>query len=50
MELMEVLEWACDVYGRAVAQGTPQVLSQDQQDAVIEAAIARNYGAPRESS
>ena len=46
MELMEVLEWACDVYGRAVAQGVPRVLSQAEQDAVVEAAIARGYGAP----
>jgi L-fuculose-phosphate aldolase len=48
MELMDVLEWACDVYGRAVAQGTPRILSEAQQLAVIEAAIARTYGTPRE--
>lgn len=49
LELMEVLEWGCDVYGRALAQGSPRVLTQQEQDAVIEAAISRNYGAPRES-
>ena len=48
LELMDVLEWACDVYGRAVAQGTPRILSAEQQQAVIEAAIARNYGTPQE--
>lgn len=48
VELMDVLEWASDVYGRAVAQGTPRVLTGQQQQAVIEAAIARNYGTPQE--
>ena len=48
LELMDVLEWACDVYGRAAAQGTPRILSAEQQQAVIEAAIARNYGTPQE--
>ncbi len=48
VELMDVLEWTCDVYGRAVAQGTPRVLSDDEQLAVIEAAISRSYGTPQE--
>jgi L-fuculose-phosphate aldolase len=46
LELMDVLEWACDVYGRALAQGVPRVLSEQEQQAVIEAAIARSYGTP----
>jgi L-fuculose-phosphate aldolase len=50
LELMDVLEWGCDVYGRAVAQGTPRVLTQQEQDAVVEAAIARSYGSPQEKS
>ena len=50
LELMDVLEWACDVYGRAVAQGTPRVLTADEQHAVIEAAITRNYGTPQEQA
>ncbi|HUR51821.1 MAG TPA: class II aldolase/adducin family protein [Mycobacteriales bacterium] len=50
VELMEVLEWACDVYGRAVAQGTPRVLTQAEQDAVVEAALSRGYGTPEEPS
>jgi L-fuculose-phosphate aldolase len=45
---MDVLEWTCDVYGRAVAQGTPRILSEAEQLAVIEAAISRNYGTPQE--
>ena len=48
VELMDVLEWTCDVFGRAVAQGTPRVLSEAEQLAVIEAAISRNYGTPQE--
>ncbi|MGW7421492.1 class II aldolase/adducin family protein [Streptomyces sp. NPDC054813] len=42
-----LLEWACDVYQRAAAIGTPRVLDEQQQLAVIEAAIARNYGTTR---
>jgi len=39
-----LLEWACGVYQRAAAIGEPRVLDEQQQLAVIEAAIARNYG------
>ncbi|MEU6305756.1 class II aldolase/adducin family protein [Streptomyces chartreusis] len=39
-----LLEWACGVYQRAAALGTPRVLDEQQQLAVIEAALARNYG------
>jgi L-fuculose-phosphate aldolase len=39
-----LLEWACGVYQRAAALGTPRVLDEQQQLAVIEAAIARSYG------
>lgn len=39
-----LLEWACGVYQHAAAVGTPRVLDEQQQLAVIEAAIARNYG------
>ncbi|MDQ0834990.1 L-fuculose-phosphate aldolase [Streptomyces achromogenes] len=40
-----LLEWACGVYQRAAAMGRPRVLDEQQQLAVVEAAIARNYGA-----
>ncbi|MGW1751323.1 class II aldolase/adducin family protein [Streptomyces sp. NPDC002092] len=39
-----LLEWACGVYQHAAALGPPRVLDERQQLAVIEAAIARNYG------
>ncbi|MFJ3304317.1 class II aldolase/adducin family protein [Streptomyces sp. NPDC086549] len=39
-----LLEWACGVYQHAAAIGSPRVLDEHQQLAVIEAAIARNYG------
>ena len=39
-----LLEWACGVYQQAAALGEPRVLDEQQQLAVIEAAIARNYG------
>ncbi|GGN09086.1 class II aldolase [Streptomyces fuscichromogenes] len=42
-----LLEWACGVYQHAAALGTPRVLDEQQQLAVIEAAIARNYGTTR---
>ncbi|MFJ3492068.1 class II aldolase/adducin family protein [Streptomyces sp. NPDC086091] len=39
-----LLEWACGVYRDALALGTPRVLDEAQQRAVIEAALARDYG------
>ncbi len=42
-----LLEWACSVYLRAAALGTPRVLDAEQQQAVVEAAIARGYGSTR---
>ena len=39
-----LLEWACGVYQHAAALGPPRVLDEHQQLAVIEAALARNYG------
>jgi len=39
-----LLEWACGVYQRAAALGRPRVLDEQQQLAVIDAALARNYG------
>jgi L-fuculose-phosphate aldolase len=46
-EAMELLEWACDVYGRARALGPPRILTDAQVTAVIEAAIANRYGSTR---
>jgi L-fuculose-phosphate aldolase len=39
-----LLEWACTVYWRAASMGTPRTLTSQQQQAVIEAAMQRNYG------
>jgi len=40
----ELLEWAATVYWNAHAIGTPRVLDEAQQRAVVEAAVARRYG------
>jgi L-fuculose-phosphate aldolase len=39
-----LLEWACDVYWRASAIGTPTTLDADAQQAVIQAVLERGYG------
>jgi len=40
----ELLEWSSTVYWRAASLGTPRVLDEDERQAVVEVAIARNYG------
>ena len=40
----ELLEWAATVYWNAHAIGTPRVLDEAQQQAVVDAAVARRYG------
>jgi L-fuculose-phosphate aldolase len=47
VEATLLLEWACGVYWRARLMGTPRILSEEQQHAVIVAAIERRYGAVR---
>lgn len=42
-----LLEWCCRLYRHASMLGTPRVLDEQQQRAVIEAAIARDYGNQR---
>lgn len=44
VELALLLEWACTVYWRAAAIGTPRALDAEAQTAVIEAALSRGYG------
>jgi L-fuculose-phosphate aldolase len=39
-----LLEWACTLYWRAASMGTPRTLNSKQQQAVVEAALQRNYG------
>jgi L-fuculose-phosphate aldolase len=43
-DTLEMLEWSCELYSRALAIGTPKTLSEEMLQKVIEAAIARNYG------
>jgi L-fuculose-phosphate aldolase len=43
----ELLEWAATVYWRATALGEPRILDSEQQQAVVDTAIARNYGRTR---
>jgi L-fuculose-phosphate aldolase len=47
LELSLLLEWACTVYWRASALGTPRVLDEEQRQAVVEAAVERRYGTTR---
>jgi L-fuculose-phosphate aldolase len=49
-ELTRLLEWACEVYWRAAAIGTPRSLGDEERQAVIEAALARGYGQTKEAS
>ncbi len=39
-----LLEWACTVYRRAAAIGTPKVLDSEQRQEVVDAAVQRGYG------
>jgi L-fuculose-phosphate aldolase len=42
-----LLEWACSVYWHASAVGTPRVLGEEERQAVVTAAMERNYGTKR---
>jgi L-fuculose-phosphate aldolase len=42
-----LLEWCCRLFQDASALGTPRVLDDTEQAAVIEAALRRGYGSPR---
>lgn len=42
-----LLEWCCRLFVDASRLGTPRALDEDEQRAVVEAAIARDYGRPR---
>jgi L-fuculose-phosphate aldolase len=44
LELALLLEWACTVYWRAAAIGKPRVLGAEQREAVVAAALSRDYG------
>lgn len=42
-----LLEWCCRLFVTASSLGSPRELDEDQQTAVITAAITRNYGSTR---
>jgi L-fuculose-phosphate aldolase len=44
-----LLEWLAALHHRASALGTPRVLTDDEQTAVVLAALQRNYGATQEN-
>ena len=44
IELSLLLEWACTVYWRAAAIGEPRALGAEQREAVVAAALSRDYG------
>jgi L-fuculose-phosphate aldolase len=48
LELSLLLEWACTIYWRAAAIGEPRALGAEQREAVVSAALARNYGSTRQ--
>lgn len=45
-----LLEWLAQLHHRASALGTPRPLTEDQQAAVIEAAVRRSYGTTQEAT
>jgi L-fuculose-phosphate aldolase len=42
-----LLEWACELYWRAASVGAPRALDAAERQAVVDAAMARNYGTTR---
>ncbi|CAN5417137.1 class II aldolase/adducin family protein [soil metagenome] len=44
-----LLEWLAALHHRACALGTPRPLSDEEQTAVVLAAVARGYGRPQET-
>jgi L-fuculose-phosphate aldolase len=49
VERTHLLEWACTVYWRAAAIGTPRALGEEERQAVIDAVLARGYGQTKDS-
>jgi L-fuculose-phosphate aldolase len=47
MDASLLLEWGCTVYWNAAAIGTPRTLDEEQQAAVVSAAVERSYGSMR---
>jgi L-fuculose-phosphate aldolase len=49
MDQALLLEWACELYWRASALGTPRTLDQSEQLAFVETVSRRGYGITRRS-
>jgi L-fuculose-phosphate aldolase len=47
VEASLLLEWGCGVYWHAAALGVPRALDEQQQAAVVDAAVGRGYGSLR---
>jgi L-fuculose-phosphate aldolase len=47
VEASLLLEWACQVYWRAAALGTPRALDEEACAAVVRAVLERGYGEPK---
>ena len=47
LDLALLLEWACTVYWRAAAIGTPRTLGDEELGAVLGAVLERGYGSVR---
>jgi L-fuculose-phosphate aldolase len=50
VDLALLLEWACSVYWRAAAIGTPRTLGDDELGAVLGAVLERGYGSTRSAA
>jgi L-fuculose-phosphate aldolase len=50
VEAALLLEWACEVYWRAAALGSPRTLGEEERQAVIEQASRRSYGSTRRAT
>jgi L-fuculose-phosphate aldolase len=46
-ETLEMLEWCCELYTRANTLGTPTLLTDEDLQKVIEAAMKRGYGSTK---
>jgi L-fuculose-phosphate aldolase len=49
MDQALLLEWACELYWRASALGTPRTLGSSEQLAFVETVSRRGYGITRRS-
>jgi L-fuculose-phosphate aldolase len=48
-ETLEMLEWSCELYARALNLGTPKLLTDEDLQKVIEAAMKRGYGTTKKA-